>query len=52
MFDSIDDITQDSLKKQRNALIKAFHPDNAEENEAYSQKINAAYELLSGMAKK
>ena len=52
MFDSMDDVTADSLKKQRNALIKAFHPDNAEENEAYSQKINAAYNLLSGMAKK
>lgn len=52
MFDSMDEVTQDSLKKQRNALIKAFHPDNAEENEAYSQKINAAYDLLSSMAKK
>lgn len=52
MFDSMDEVTQDSLKKQRNALIKAFHPDNAEQNEAYSQKINAAYDLLSGMAQK
>lgn len=52
MFDSMDEVTQDSLKKQRNALIKAFHPDNAEQNEAYSQKINAAYNLLSGMAQK
>lgn len=52
MFDSIDEVTQDSLKKQRNTLIKAFHPDNAEANEAYSQKINAAYDLLSGMVNK
>lgn len=51
MFDSIDEVTKDSLKKQRNALNKAFHPDNDEQNEAYSQKINAAYELLSGMVK-
>ena len=51
MFDSMDDVTQDSLKKQRNALIKAFHPDNDEQNDSYSQKINAAYDLLSGMAK-
>ncbi len=50
MFDSMDDVTQESLKKQRNALIKAFHPDNNETNEAYSQKINAAYDLLSRMA--
>lgn len=46
MFDSIEEVTPESLKKQRNALIKAFHPDNDEENEAYSQKINAAYEIL------
>jgi DnaJ-class molecular chaperone len=39
------------LKQQRNALIKAFHPDNNESNETYAQKINAAYELLSGMIK-
>ncbi len=49
MFDSMADVTADNLKKQRNALIKAFHPDNSESNEAYSQKINAAYELLSRM---
>ena len=52
MFDSMDEVSEDSLKKQRNALIKAFHPDNDEQNEAYSQKINAAYNLLSGMVKK
>lgn len=51
MFDSLDDVTEDNLKKQRNALIKAFHPDNAESNEAYSQKINSAYELLRGFIK-
>ena len=47
MFDSMDEVTEDNLKKQRNALIKAFHPDNNVNNQAYSQKINAAYELLS-----
>ena len=51
MFDNVDEITQDSLKKQRNALIKAFHPDNNEANESYSQKINTAYDLLSKYAK-
>lgn len=49
MFDSMDEVTEESLKKQRNALIKAFHPDNNETNEAYSQKINASYELLRGL---
>ena len=48
----MDKVTLDSLKEQRNALIKAFHPDNAEANVAYSQKINAAYNLLSDMIKK
>lgn len=52
MYDSMDEVTEASLKQQRNTLIKAFHPDNNESNEAYSQKINAAYELLSGMIKK
>lgn len=47
MFDSMDEVTPDSLKQQRNALIKAFHPDNNESNETFSQKINAAYALLS-----
>jgi transcription elongation factor Elf1 len=52
MFDSMDDVTEENLKKQRNALIKAFHPDNNADNEAYSQKINAAYDLLSGFISK
>ena len=52
MYDSMDEVTEASLKQQRNALIKTFHPDNNESNEAYSQKINAAYELLSGLANK
>ncbi len=47
MFDSLKEVTAKTLKKQRNTLIKAFHPDKGETNEAYSQKINAAYELLS-----
>lgn len=49
MFDSMEEVTEDSLKRQRNTMIKAFHPDNNENNEAYSQKINTAYELLSGL---
>ncbi len=49
MFESMADVTEDNLKKQRNALIKAFHPDAGENNEAYSQKINAAYDLLKSM---
>lgn len=52
MFDSIADVTEESLKRQRDVLIKAFHPDNGEENTAYAQKINAAYVILKGIAKK
>ena len=52
MFDSMDEVNPKSLKQQRNALIKAFHPDNNESNETYSQKINAAYELLSNLIRK
>ena len=52
MFDSMEDVTIENLKKQRNTLIKAFHPDNNESDEHYSQKINAAYELLQGMIQK
>ena len=47
MFDSVADLTVEALKAQRNKLIKAFHPDQGESDEAYAKKINAAYELLS-----
>ena len=43
------DFTRSDLKRQRNRLMKAFHPDttgNNVEMEAYAQKINSAYELL------
>lgn len=47
MFDSINDVTAEKLKAQRNRLIKSFHPDaNSDEDTKYAQKINEAYELL------
>ena len=47
MFDSINDVTAENLKAQRNRLIKSFHPDaNSDEDTRYAQKINEAYELL------
>lgn len=47
MFDSINDVTAEKLKAQRNRLIKSFHPDaNSDEDTRYAQKINEAYELL------
>lgn len=52
MFDSMADATPDNLKKQRNALIKAFHPDFGEDNATYAAKINNAYELLRKLAVK
>lgn len=39
--------TMDELKKQRNRLLKSFHPDEgSEETKKYAQKINSAYEIL------
>ena len=47
MIDDLDSVTLDELKSQRNQLIKTFHPDkNGDNNIKYSQKINAAYDLL------
>lgn len=46
MLDSLDGVTQEFLKGQRNRLIKAFHPDNEAIDEVFSQKINNAYDLL------
>lgn len=47
MIDSLDNVTEESLKSQRNILIKAFHPDNSDVEASYAQKINDAYSLLS-----
>lgn len=47
MLDSLDDMTQESLKAHRNRMIKAFHPDKSGAADTrYAQKINAAYEVL------
>ncbi|MBR6510354.1 MAG: hypothetical protein IKT38_07095 [Clostridia bacterium] len=47
MFDSINEVTVETLKAQRNRLIKSFHPDaNSDDNTRYAQKINEAYELI------
>lgn len=41
-----DGYTNEDLKRHRNILLKAFHPDNGGNNEAID-KITAAYKLLS-----
>lgn len=47
MLDSMDDTTHEDLKLLRNRLIKTFHPDAGEtDNAKHAQKINAAYEIL------
>ncbi len=48
MIDKPEDITTERIKRQRNRLIKTFHPDLCDEYDAaeYAQKINAAYEIL------
>ena len=43
--------TMDELKKQRNRLMKSFHPDEDDaETVRYAQKINCAYEILKNRA--
>ena len=44
-------ITEKELKTIRNRLIKGFHSDNGEENEAFAQKINQYYSVLKPYAK-
>lgn len=51
MLDSLD-FTEKELKAIRNRLIKSFHSDNGEENEAFAQKINQYYALLKPYATK
>ncbi len=47
MFDSLEDVTMENLKSQRNKLIKAFHPDASSQSDTKSaQKINEAYDVL------
>lgn len=47
MYDSLEGITIDELKNQRNRLIKAFHPDaGSDDDTVFAQKINGAYALL------
>ena len=45
----------DEIKKQRNKLIKAFHPDTMDDDEDaayYAQKINDAYGILKERLRK
>ena len=47
MFDSLEEVTLENLKSQRNKLIKVYHPDaSSDNNTGYSQKINLAYETI------
>ena len=47
MIDSMEELSVDKIRSQRNRLIKAFHPDKGSvEDTAYAQKINSAYEVL------
>lgn len=44
-----EDYTKDALKRQRNRLLKTYHPDEGADDEClmYAQKINDAYHLLA-----
>ena len=46
-LDGRDDLTLEEVKKQRNRLIRMYHPDTGSaEDTQYAQKINNAYEVL------
>ena len=47
MFMLNEGYTLEELKKQRNRLLKSFHPDEGNDNDSsYAQKINVAFDLL------
>ncbi len=47
MFDSLEEVTLEALKSQRNRLMKTYHPDTGTEaDNKFAQKINNAYEII------
>lgn len=47
MFDSLQEVTPESLRAQRNRLMKTYHPDTGTEaDNKFAQKINSAYEII------
>lgn len=47
MIEDLGDVTVESLKAQRNRLIKTFHPDATGDSDTkYAQKINQSYDIL------
>lgn len=48
MFDDLSEVTAESLKRQRNRLMKVFHSDvSGADTTRYAQRINEAYECLT-----
>ena len=44
-----DDYTLEAAKRNRNILIKTFHPDVfGEKGTAFAEKINRAYNIIAG----
>lgn len=52
MLDSLDGVTDEQLKKQRNKLLHIYHTDNGEESPVYAQKINDSYSVLKNAIQK
>ncbi len=47
MFDDLEEVTLETLKSQRNRLMKAYHPDTGSVTDnKFAQKINSAYEII------
>lgn len=45
-FNSIEEVTEEQLKKRRNNLMRTYHPDEGEGDVDIAQRINLAYDLL------
>ena len=43
---SLNNIDKESLRHQRNELLKIYHPDSGKYTDSFAEKINNAYDLL------
>lgn len=47
MLEDVENLTLEQVKKQRNRLIRMYHPDTGSDADTkFAQKINNAYEIL------
>ena len=51
MIGSLEDISKDAIRRQRNLLMKTFHPDGSGLDDRYAEAINNSYEILQKYVK-